>query len=56
MVGGGGSGNAMAGQNQADAMRMGSRGLRGLERSDWIKLAIAALPLVALVVLGLFLL
>ncbi len=50
--GGGGSGEAAGAQNQADALRAGNGGVWRLERGDWLRLALAAIPIVALVVLG----
>lgn len=52
--GGGGSANAAAGQIQADAMRAGKGSESFLHRGDWVRLALAAIPIVAIVVLGIF--
>lgn len=54
MTGGGGSADAAAGQNQADAMRAGKGAEAFLRRGDWLRLALAALPILAIVVLGIF--
>jgi preprotein translocase subunit SecG len=54
--GGGGSANAASAQNQADAMRAGKGAESFLRRSDWLTLALAAIPIVAILVLALFVL
>jgi hypothetical protein len=54
MPGGGGSADAAAGQIQADAMRAGTGAESFLSRGDWWRLALALVPLAALVILGFF--
>ena len=53
---GGGSADAAAGQIQADALRAGTGAVSFLDRGDWWRLAVALVPLAALVILGFFLL
>jgi hypothetical protein len=52
--GGGGSGDAAAGQIQADALRAGTGAESFLSRGDWWRLALALVPIAAIVVVGFF--
>jgi hypothetical protein len=52
--GGGGSADAAAAQIQADALRAGTGAESFLDRSDWWRLALALVPIAALVILFVF--
>jgi hypothetical protein len=52
----GGSANAAAAQNQADEMRLGKARELFLRRGDWWRLLLAFAPIIAIAVLGIFLL
>jgi hypothetical protein len=51
---GGGNADAAAAQNLANALRAGTGAETFLDRSDWWRLALALVPLAALVILGFF--